>query len=103
MARRRSCPAEPCCGFRSPPSPAIVETCAGLQRASHQEQTSIWEDIVMKRWSALGAALLLVGFAAFSTSHPVSADDGWVTLFDGKSLDNFNTIGTANWRVEDGV
>ena len=57
----------------------------------------------MKRWSAFGAALLLVGFAAFSTSHPLSADDGWVTLFDGKSLDNFNQIGTANWRIEDGV
>ena len=57
----------------------------------------------MKRWSAFGAALLLVGFAAFSTSHPVSAADGWVTLFDGKNLDNFNQIGTANWRIEDGA
>jgi hypothetical protein len=57
----------------------------------------------MKRWSAFSAALLLVGFAAFSYSHQVSAADGWVTLFDGKNLDNFNQIGNANWRIEDGV
>jgi hypothetical protein len=58
---------------------------------------------MMKRWSALSAALLLVGFAAFSYSHQASADAGWVTLFDGKNLDNFNKIGDANWRVEDGL
>jgi Domain of Unknown Function (DUF1080) len=57
---------------------------------------------MMKRWSALSAALLLVGFAAFSYSHHASAADGWVTLFDGKNLDNFNQIGTANWHLEDG-
>ncbi len=28
---------------------------------------------------------------------------GWVTLFDGKNLDNWNKIGDANWRLEDGV
>ena len=57
---------------------------------------------MMKRWSALSAALLLVGFAAFSYSHHASAADGWVTLFDGKNLDNFNQIGNANWHLEDG-
>jgi hypothetical protein len=57
----------------------------------------------MKRWSAFGVALLVAGFAAFSYTPRASADDGWITLFDGKNLDNFNTIGTANWRVEDGA
>jgi Domain of Unknown Function (DUF1080) len=57
----------------------------------------------MKRWSALGVALLLCGFAAFSYSHHASAADGWITLFDGKNLDNFNKVGDANWRIEDGV
>jgi Domain of Unknown Function (DUF1080) len=57
----------------------------------------------MKRWSAFSAALLLVGFAAFAYSHHASAADGWVTLFDGKNLDNFNQIGNANWRIENGV
>ena len=56
----------------------------------------------MKRWLAFGTALLLVGFAAFSYSPHASAADGWVTLFDGKNLDNFHQIGTANWRLEDG-
>jgi len=26
-----------------------------------------------------------------------------VTLFDGKSLDNWRPVGDANWRIEDGV
>jgi hypothetical protein len=55
----------------------------------------------MKRRSAI--ALLLMGFAALSYSPQASSETGWVTLFDGKSLDNFNKIGDANWRIEDGV
>ena len=57
----------------------------------------------MKRWSVFGVALLLAGFAAVSYSHHASAADGWITLFDGKNLDNFNKVGDANWRIEDGV
>ena len=29
--------------------------------------------------------------------------EGWTVLFDGKSLDHFNKIGDANWRIEDGA
>jgi hypothetical protein len=59
----------------------------------------------MKSRSVVSVALLVVGFAAFSYSPQASgqADAGWVTLFDGKSLDNFNKIGDANWRLEDGA
>lgn len=59
----------------------------------------------MKRWSAVSIALLLIGFAAFSYSHQASgqAGAGWVMLFDGKNLDNWNKIGDANWRLEDGT
>jgi hypothetical protein len=59
----------------------------------------------MKRRSIVGAALLVAGFAAFPYAHQASGqtDAGWVTLFDGKNLDNFNQIGNANWRVEDGL
>jgi len=57
----------------------------------------------MKRWSAFAVALILFGCAAFSYSQRASADAGWITLFDGKNLDSFNQIGTANWRIEDGV
>ena len=28
---------------------------------------------------------------------------GWVTLFDGKNLDSFNQVGTANWKLNNGV
>jgi Domain of Unknown Function (DUF1080) len=59
----------------------------------------------MKRWSAVTLGLLFVGLSAFWYSHEASgqADAGWVTLFDGKSLDNWDTIGDANWRLVDGV
>jgi hypothetical protein len=40
-----------------------------------------------------------------SSSHRASGqtEGGWVTLFDGKNLDNWNQIGTADWRLEDGA
>ena len=58
----------------------------------------------MKRLSAVSVALLLVGLAAFSYSQQASGQTGagWVTLFDGKSLDNFDKIGDANWTIADG-
>jgi hypothetical protein len=58
----------------------------------------------MKHWSAVSFVLLLFGFAAFSTSHQASGQTGagWITLFDGKNLDNWSPIGTANWKLEGG-
>jgi 3-keto-disaccharide hydrolase len=55
----------------------------------------------MNRRSAL--ALLLGGFATLPYSPKASSEGGWITLFDGKNLDNFNKIGDANWRLEDGA
>jgi hypothetical protein len=55
----------------------------------------------MKRRSAI--ALLAVGFAALSWTPQASSETGWVTLFDGKSLDGFTKVGDANWRIEDGM
>ena len=57
----------------------------------------------MQRWPVLTTALVLIGFAAFSYSQQASGQTGWVTLFDGKNLDNWNKIGDANWRIEDGA
>src|ERR1700684_4379299 len=66
---------------------------------------SIGERIVMKYSSIASIALLLFGFA--SVPHLQQAfgqtDAGWTTLFDGKNLDNWNKIGDANWRLEDGA
>jgi Domain of Unknown Function (DUF1080) len=59
-----------------------------------------WEDF-MKRRATI--ATLALGLAALSYAPQAWSDNGWVTLFDGKSLDNFNKIGDANWRIEDGM
>src|SRR5258706_2233956 len=39
------------------------------------------------------------------TYMPVAAQAGagWITLFNGKDLNNWNKTGNANWRVVDGV
>ena len=59
----------------------------------------------MKRRSAFTVALLLIGFVAFSYSHQAfgQTGTGWVTLFDGKSLDGWDQIGDSNFKVADGV
>jgi hypothetical protein len=60
----------------------------------------------MKRFAAtVSTALLLVGLADLPTSQQARAQSeaGWIVLFDGKSLDNWNQIGDANWRIEDGA
>ena len=38
-------------------------------------------------------------------SQPASgqADAGWVTLFDGSNLNDWNQIGDANWKIVDGA
>lgn len=54
----------------------------------------------MKRLYAIAmlAAALIAGCASYSPSQ------GWATLIDGdKGLDNFNRIGDADWRAEDGA
>lgn len=58
----------------------------------------------MKRRTLLKAAVL--GFSLMAAHSPQEANAqtsaGWVTLFDGKNLDSFNSVGDANWRIEDG-
>ncbi len=56
-----------------------------------------------KRVSVAAAALLFV-FGAAGCSYMPWSDSGWTTLIDGTAgLDNFNPIGNANWRAEDGA
>lgn len=58
----------------------------------------------MKRWSL--AAIVLLAFGLTATWHSRDAvgqsEGGWVTLFDGKNLDNFTPIGDANWKLANG-
>ena len=48
---------------------------------------------------------LLTALVAAALALPLSAaDDGWITLFDGKTLDGWTQKnGTATYRVEDGT
>lgn len=40
---------------------------------------------------------------ASKPSHPTPASAGWEELFNGRDLTGWTPIGTAHWRVEDGV
>jgi hypothetical protein len=56
----------------------------------------------MKRRYAIAAGLLVVGLGVFGcATEPAKGD--WVALFDGRNLDHWYTVGTANWRIEDGA
>jgi Domain of Unknown Function (DUF1080) len=60
----------------------------------------------MKRWSIIVAAAFVIAAASLVARHGTEAaaqNSGWVTLFDGETLNNWNRIGTANWRLEDGA
>jgi hypothetical protein len=53
-------------------------------------------------------ALLFIGLAAAalgacSSMSSSSSEPGWVVLFDGHNLDNWNEVGNANWRIVDGA
>ena len=54
----------------------------------------------MKRFGAI--ALTMVALSALSQAQ-TKTGDGWVTLFDGKNLNNFNRVGDANWTLNNGV
>ena len=55
----------------------------------------------MQRRSAL-VGLFFVAAAAIAYAPNASGQGDWVVLFDGKNLDNFDKVGDANWRIEDG-
>jgi len=57
----------------------------------------------MNRRTMLKSALLVGAAATFPRHAAAQAGAGWITLFDGKNLDNFSPIGDANWRLEEGV
>src|SRR5438034_10875084 len=60
------------------------------------------EESTMKRLSVIAMGLLVMG--VFGCSYMPWSDAGWTTLIDGTSgLENFNPIGDANWRAENGA
>jgi hypothetical protein len=50
---------------------------------------------------AVGAALM--GLVVVNPFAPAGAQDGWVTLFDGQNLDQWDQVGTSNWHIADGA
>ena len=55
----------------------------------------------MKRFLAMGLGVVLAVLAGCST---MSGQTSWVTLVDGaKGLENWDRVGDANWRAEDGA
>jgi hypothetical protein len=59
----------------------------------------------MKRLSIVTIGLLIVGLTAFGcASTSTQSGEGWITLIDGTGgLDNWNRVGDANWRAQDGA
>jgi hypothetical protein len=59
----------------------------------------------MKHWPVVGMGLLAIALTVVGcASMPGHSDAGWITLIDGpKGLDNWNRLGDANWRAEDGA
>lgn len=58
---------------------------------------------VPKRALQIAAGTLLLGLIAVNPFAPAAAQDGWETLFDGKSLDQWDQVGTSNWHVAEGA
>jgi hypothetical protein len=61
----------------------------------------------MKRWAIIAASLFICSIGLLvappSRDAAAQAEAGWITLFDGKNLDNWSPIGTATWKLEDGA
>jgi hypothetical protein len=57
----------------------------------------------MKRFSAIALGLLALVLCTVPGNQASAQTTPWTTLFDGKSLDAFNKVGDANWRLADGV
>jgi hypothetical protein len=55
------------------------------------------------RRALLAIALLFAAVAATQLTHVAVAQDGWVSLFDGKTLDEWNGDGSATFKIEDGA
>jgi hypothetical protein len=56
-----------------------------------------------KRLLQIAAAIVSLGFIVVSPFAPAGAQDGWVTLFDGKNLDQWDQLGGSNWHIAEGA
>jgi Domain of Unknown Function (DUF1080) len=56
----------------------------------------------MKRPFTAVAAVLIASAGLWQTNQASSQGTGWITLFDGQHLDQWDQIGDANWMLIDG-
>jgi len=80
--------------------PFVLPIEQQIQRIKREETTMR----TISRREIFFASLLILGFG-FSGLAPKAngQESGWITLFDGKSLDGWDQVGESNWRVEDGA
>src|SRR5690606_15949592 len=59
---------------------------------------------LIRKLTLAALALCLLVCPAVSQTSVQAADDGWVSLFDGKSLDGWEKVGDekSKWEVKDG-
>lgn len=58
----------------------------------------------MKRMVWIGVASIAAALVGCSQMESMmGGDGGWETVFDGTSLDAFDRVGDANWRLEGGL
>ena len=59
---------------------------------------------MLNRLSATTIGLLIIAVTLSGCAYrPLGpAEIGWTTLFDGSNLNNWTTVGNANWRLQDG-
>src|SRR5262245_22022805 len=58
----------------------------------------------LRRATQLAVSLCILGLVAnYAVPNAAGQEAGWITLFDGKSLDGWDQVGESNWRVEDGA
>jgi hypothetical protein len=56
----------------------------------------------VRKTTAVMAAALACGLAGCGSMMHGDERPAWVTLFDGRSLDAFDRVGDANWRLDEG-
>jgi hypothetical protein len=59
----------------------------------------------MTRTLATFVSLLLFGIVVIDATHQAAGQTGpgWIALFDGKTIGDWDRTGETNWRVEDGA
>lgn len=55
-----------------------------------------------RRFTRIAPLFLSLALSGCAGMHPGGGGE-WTTLFDGKSIDGFDRVGDANWRVVEGM